>query len=117
MPERLGPGQTAYQLLSDQKDLPTHKTFVVKSFMSQTTKLVPPFPHPTDPRLCFPADLLFPYVALSSSNILYSFLMNSLGPAWPPASAPPCADALRVLFDEPLVSSSATDARPATAGP
>jgi len=74
----------------------TDKTLVVNSFISQTTKLDPPLPHPTDPLFApcsrfAPAGLPFPYIALSSSSIRYSFLMNSEGPDCPPPSPPPPA--------------------------
>jgi len=68
----------------------------------------PPRPQPTLPLFApsgrgWPGGIPLPYIALSSSNILYSFLINSDGPAGaPPASAAAAAAAAAAeAFDGP----------------
>ena len=113
MPESLGPARSA---LNHPPGTATHSTFVVNSFMSQTTKLDPPLPHPTEPLFApcsrfAPGGLPLPNIALSSSSIRYSFLMNSDGPDCPPPSPPPPPAA---LFDNPacrMLSDDLTEVR------
>lgn len=78
--------------------------------MSQTTNVDPPLPHPTLPLLApsglgCPGGIPLPYIALSSSSILYSFLMNSEGPAAAPPASPAAmaaaAEAAATAFDGP----------------
>lgn len=105
---------------SNQLDPATHNTLVVKSFMSHTTKLDPPRPHPTDPLFApcsrfAPAGLPLPNIALSSSSIRYSFLMNSDGPLGAPA--PPSLFAPLVPSFDCVAESGIDDRPPAAAGP
>lgn len=88
--------------------------------MSHTTKLDPPRPQPTEPLLApcsrfAPAGLPFPYIALSSSSILYSFLMNSDGPLG--ALPPPSLFAPFVPSFDCVADSGIDDSPPAAAVP
>ena len=96
LPDKAGEVGVTERLRSDGRDEQgrasgkdkTYKILVVKSFMSHTTNVVPPLDQPTGPLLFLPLALTLPNVACSSSNILYNFLMNSLGPDWPPPPVP-----------------------------
>ena len=50
MSKRLGPIGMSTLSYAKHGYQTTHKILVVKSFMSQTTKLEPPLAHPTEPR-------------------------------------------------------------------